>query len=227
MKKLSLFILSLILFSSCSSGGDEGETQTPPTIPSLAYPTNNLVCIDNVVEFKWNASTDSQNDVITYQLDVATDNAFTKNVVTSTTTLLSKSLSLEKGKFYYWRVKAIDSKANVSNYTAVYTFFTENEKIVNHLPFIPEIKTPVLHSSISSSTTTLSWTAVDTDNDNLLYDVYLGTSNPPTQKVGTELTTSSFVTNSLSVNTKYYWYVVVKDAKGGTTIGQVWNFSKQ
>ncbi|GEC71451.1 SusE outer membrane protein [Flavobacterium flevense] len=227
MKKISLFILSLILLVSCSSGGDEEDTQTPPTIPGLVYPTNNLVCIDNVVEFKWNASSDAQNDAITYQLDVATDNAFTKNVVTSTTTMLSKSLSLEKGKFYYWRVKAIDSKNKTGEYTSAYTFFTENQGIVNHLPFIPEIKTPVLHSSISGSSTTLSWTAVDADNDNLLYDVYLGTSNPPTQKVASDLSTATYEVSSLSAGTKYYWYVVVKDGKGGTTIGQVWDFTKQ
>ncbi len=227
MKKTSLFILSLILLVSCSSGGDEGDAQTPPTIPSLVYPTNNLVCIDNTVELKWNASSDTQNDAITYQLDVATDNAFTKNVVTSTTTMLSKSLSLEKGKFYYWRVKAIDSNNKVGKYSSVYTFFTENQGIVNHLPFMPEIKTPVLHSSISGSTTTLSWTAVDADNDNLSYDVYLGTSNPPTQKVASDLSTATYEVSSLSAGTQYYWNIVVKDGKGGTTIGQVWSFSKQ
>lgn len=227
MKKISLFILSLTLFSSCSSGGDEGDAQTPPTIPSLVYPTNNLVCIDNTVEFKWNASSDAQNDAITYQLDVATDNAFTKNVVTSTTTLLSKSLSLEKGKFYYWRVKAIDSKNKAGKYTSVYTFFTENQGIVNHLPFIPEIKLPVLHSDVSGSSITLSWTAVDPDNDNLLYDVYLGTSNPPTQKVASDLSVASYTASSLISSTKYYWKVVVKDGKGGNTIGPVWDFNKQ
>ena len=227
MKKISLFILSLILLVSCSSGGDEGDTQTPPTIPGLVYPTNNLVCIDNVVEFKWNASSDAQNDAITYQLDVATDNAFTKNVVTSTTTMLSKSLSLEKGKFYYWRVKAIDSKNKSDKYTAVYTFFTEIQGIVNHLPFIPEVKTPVLHSNVSGSSAILSWTAVDADNDNLLYDVYLGTSNPATQKVASDLSTATYEVSSLSAGTKYYWFVVVKDSKGGTTIGQVWDFNKQ
>ena len=227
MKKISLFILSLTLFSSCSSGGDEGDAQTPPTIPSLVYPTNNLVCIDNTVEFKWNASSDAQNDAITYQLDVATDNAFTKNVVTSTTTLLSKSLSLEKGKFYYWRVKAIDSKNKAGKYTSVYTFFTENQGIVNHLPFIPEIKLPVLHSDVSGSSITLSWTAVDADNDNLLYDVYLGTSNFPTQKVASDLSAASYTASSLTSSTKYYWKVVVKDGKGGNTIGPVWDFNKQ
>ena len=227
MKKISLIILSFTLFSSCSSGGDEGDAQTPPTIPSLVYPTNNLVCINNTVEFTWNASSDAQNDAITYQLDVATDNAFTKNVITSTTTLLSKSLSLEKGKFYYWRVKAIDSKNKSDKYTAVYTFFTESQGIVNHLPFIPEVKTPVLHSNVSGSSATLSWTAVDADNDDLSYDVYLGTSNLPTQKVASDLSTASYTVSSLTTGTKYYWKIVVKDGKGGTTIGPVWDFTMQ
>jgi len=227
MKKISLLILSLTLFYSCGSGGDDGEAQTPPTIPSLVYPTNNLVCIDNTVEFKWNASSDAQNDAITYQLDVATDNAFTKNVVTSTTTSLSKSLSLEKGKFYYWRVKAIDSNNKGDKYTAVYTFFTENKGVVNHLPNIPELKLPTLHSNVSGSFIALSWTAVDVDNDNLLYDVYLGTSNNPTQKVASDLSTASYTASSLTTGTKYYWKVVVKDGKGGNTIGPVWDFNKQ
>ncbi len=227
MKKISLFILSLALFSSCSSGGDDSDVQTPPTIPSLVYPTNNLVCIDNTVEFKWSASSDAQKDAITYQLDVATDNAFTQNVVTSTTASLSKSLSLEKGKFYFWRVKAIDSKNNADNYTAVYTFFTENQGTVNHLPTVPVLGLPELHSSVSGSSVALSWTAVDADNDNLLYDVYLGTSNTPTQKVASDLSTASYTASSLLTGTKYYWKVVVKDGKGGTTIGSVWDFTVQ
>ncbi|KDN53689.1 fibronectin type III domain-containing protein [Flavobacterium seoulense] len=227
MKKVSLFILSLIILTSCSSVGDEGDTQTPPTIPNLSYPTNNLVCIDNSVEFQWAASTDAQKDAISYQLDIATDQAFTKNLTTSKTALLKATVTLEKGKFYYWRVKAIDAKNNASDYTAVYTFFTENQVVVNRLPFAPEIKTPELSSIISGSTGTLSWTAVDADNDALLYDVYLGTSNPPTQKVASNLATASCEVSSLAAGTKYYWNVVVKDSKSGTTVGHVWSFTKQ
>jgi fibronectin type 3 domain-containing protein len=84
-----------------------------------------------------------------------------------------------------------------------------------------------LHSNVSGSSITLSWTAVDADNDNLSYDVYLGTSNPPTQKVASDLSTASYTASSLTTGTKYYWKIVVKDGKGGTTIGLVWDFTIQ
>jgi hypothetical protein len=54
--------------------------------------------------------------------------------------------------------------------------------------------------------------------------VYLDTDNPPTQKVGTALTTNSIDITSLKAATLYYWKVVVKDNKGGETSGQVWSF---
>jgi hypothetical protein len=54
--------------------------------------------------------------------------------------------------------------------------------------------------------------------------VYLGTTNPPTVKVGDNITTPVFAATSLQATTLYYWKVVVKDNKGGETRGQVWNF---
>ncbi|OYX24316.1 MAG: hypothetical protein B7Z06_09055, partial [Flavobacteriales bacterium 32-35-8] len=154
MKKIGLFILSLVVFSSCSSGGDGGSDDpspnpvqnTSPTTPGLNYPTNNLVCISNTINFQWNAAVDAQNDAITYQLQVATDNAFTQNLNSSTATALSKQITLIKGKSYYWRVKATDSKNASSSYSAVYNFYTEGEGVVNHVPFAPVLVTPILNS---------------------------------------------------------------------------------
>jgi hypothetical protein len=63
---------------------------------------------------------------------------------------------------------------------------------------------------------------VDT-SDALTYDVYVGTSNPPTAKLGDNISANS-LTVSVNASTNYYWKVVVKDNKGGQTIGQIWNF---
>ncbi len=231
MKKISLFILSLVVFSSCSSGdgGSDDPSPTPventaPSTPALSYPTNNLVCISNAINFEWNAATDAQNDAITYQLQVATDNAFTQNLNSSNVTTLNKQLTLTKGKLYYWRVKATDSKNASSSYTATYSFYTEGEGIVNHLPFAPVLVAPTLNSTSTNASVNLSWTAVDADaTDVLIYDVYFGTTNPPTAKVATAITSNSFTVNTTAA-TNYYWKVVVNDGKGGSTVGQVWNF---
>ncbi len=230
MKRLSVFILCLIVFSSCSSGGDGGSedpastTNTAPTTPGLTYPTNNLVCINNVLTFEWSAATDAQNDAVSYQLEIATDNAFSQNLNSSTISSLNKQITLEKGKLYYWRVKAIDSKNASGSFSAVNTFYTEGEGVVNHLPFAPSLVTPVLNSNQTKGTISLSWTAVDADAaDVLKYDVYFGTTNSPTEKVAADLTLKTFDVNAPNA-ANYYWKVVVKDGKGGTTVGQVWKF---
>lgn len=221
-----------MMFLACSSGGDGESDPAPaknvaPTIPNLNTPTNNLICINNTVSFNWNASTDTDGDAINYQLDIATDANFTQNLVSNTIIGLTKEVTLEKGKYYYWRVKAIDKKNNASAYTPVYKFYTEMAASLNHVPFLPVLVSPSLNASVSTSSASLSWTATDSDGDSLKYDVYFGTVNPPTQKVASDITTASYTTSALTLGTKYYWNVVVKDDKGGNTIGQVWYFTKQ
>ena len=59
MKKiLYTLVLSTTLWSC---GGSGGETPTPPpepvnnapTVPTLVSPTNNLLCLDNFLNFEW------------------------------------------------------------------------------------------------------------------------------------------------------------------------------
>lgn len=218
--------MSLLLFSCGSDDSATGETKnTAPGIPALVAPANATLCIDNAVNFAWNASTDAENNPIVYQLQIATDNQFTQIVKTAEGAAIGQTITLTKGTAYYWRVKATDSKNASGSYSGTYSFFTEGEAVANHAPFLPQLVQPEFNSFINSTTATLKWTAADVDtNDALVYDVYLGTVNPPTVKVGTNLTTTSWATATLQVATNYYWKVIVKDNKGGETIGQVWNF---
>lgn len=230
MKKyIYITVIGLILISC--GGGDDSPAPSPlpvnvaPTIPVLVAPTNNKLCIDNSVSFQWDASTDSNNDPIIYQIQVATDIQFTQIVKTLEGTSNSQTIALEKGIAYYWRVKATDSKSLSSNYSSTYNFYTEAVATINHLPFSPELVQPALNTLINPATATLKWTAKDVDvNDVLVYDVYFGTDNPPATKVG-----SNVITNTLDVSVaaskNYYWKVIVKDNKGGETIGQIWRFS--
>ncbi len=229
MKKIILLMLGLVAVSSCSSGGGDTEpvnnTNTAPAVPSLASPSDNLVCTSNSVSFSWAASKDDQNDPVTYQLEVATNSGFSQNLSASSVSGLSKQLTLEKGTLYYWRVKAMDSKSAASGYSPVRSFYTEGEGVTNHLPFAPGIVAPDLNSNKTVGSVNLIWTAVDADaSDVLKYDVYFGTANPPTEVLVSNLTTKSFATN-VSTSGTYYWKVVVKDNNGGTTIGQVWAFN--
>jgi hypothetical protein len=232
MKKIIYTLALSTLVWSCGGGG--GDTPPPPppptvnnapTVPTLVYPTNNLLCIDNVLDFDWNASTDLDNDVITYQVQVAKDSQFTQLVHTVTEVSTLRTLSLEKGIAYYWRVKATDSKNLSSAYSSTNQFYTEGEGEINHLPFSPELISPVLNEVVQTTTATLQWSASDVDtSDTLTYDVYFGTNSALASVTSTDQSSTNFVTPTLTASTNYYWKVVVKDGEGGETIGQTWNF---
>ena len=84
---------------------------------------------------------------------------------------------------------------------------------------------PEINATISGTAATLKWSATDTDTaDKLSYDVYLSTTNPPTTKVVDNKPVTFFEAQVLQSTSIYYWKVVVRDDKGGETVGQIWNF---
>ena len=220
-----LLIIGLSLIS-CGGGEDSPveEVNVAPSVPTLTLPVDNKLCVDNTVAFQWNLSTDANKDAITYRMEVSKDNTFSQIVKTAEIKTNSTSVALEKNTAYYWRIKATDSKGVSSAFSATFKLYTTGEAVVNHLPFSPELVAPVLNAALSGTTTTLKWNASDVDaSDALTYDVYFGTANPPTAKVSDNIALVS--TNVTIEPTKqYYWKVVVKDNKGGETIGQVCKF---
>lgn len=231
MRKIIYLASIALLFISCGGGGSDEPLPTPepantaPTVPTLVAPATSSLCINNIVAFEWSASTDTENNPIVYQLQIATDNQFGQIVSTSEISSRTHSVTLDKGKAYYWRVKATDSKNASSAYSGTFSFYTEGVAVANHLPFLPEVIQPETNTTITGTTAVLKWFASDADaSDVLTYDVYLGTTNPPTVKVAENRATSIFEAVSLQAATQYYWRIVVKDNKGGETRGQVWNF---
>lgn len=231
MRKIIYIAILTFLNISCSGGGSDSSTPAPepantaPTVPTLVAPTNSMLCINNVINFEWNASTDAENNPIGYQIQIATDNQFSQIVSTTNVSARTYTVTLDKGKAYYWRVKATDSKNASSAFSSTFSFYTEGVAVANHLPFLPELIQPEINSTIAGTTATLRWFASDPDTaDVLTYDVLLGTANPPTAKVAENRTSTSFEATSLQAATIYYWRVVVKDNKGGETRGAVWNF---
>lgn len=227
MKKyIFTLVLSTLLWSCGGSGGDSPEPEpvnNAPNTPTLKYPTNNLLCIDNTIVFEWNTATDPDGDTVSYQVQIAKDNQFTEIVESISNTSTTKTISLDKGVAYYWRVSAKDTKNLSSDYSSVNSFYTEGTGVSNYLPFSPEIVSPTLNATVTETSATLEWNASDVDNDPLSFDVYFGTTETPTTIVSSNQTSKTFNVDVTS-ETTYYWKVVVKDDKGGETIGQIWNF---
>ncbi|WP_078210738.1 SusE domain-containing protein [Flavobacterium sp. LM5] len=227
MKRLVYLSIVSLMVTACSSGGGDDKPEvknTAPTVPALVAPSDNKLCLNATVVFEWSAATDANNDVITYQLQVAKDNQFTQIVKTEDVQGLSKSINLEKNTAYYWRLKSTDSKGLSSAYSSTYKFYTSGDAVVNHLPFVPELVAPTQNVVLNTSSTTLKWNATDVDaTDVLTYDIYFGTTANPTTKIKENNTSKSFDV-TLEPTKEYFWKIVVKDNKGGETTGQVWKF---
>jgi len=228
MKKfLYIAIIGMVIWS-CGGDGDDPpsppENQAPST-PTTIYPANNELCINNAVNFQWNASTDPEGDAITYLVEVSKSNSFSPLEDSKTVSTTSTTITLDKGISFYWRVTAKDSKGLSSDATSSNGFYTEGEGVSNYAPFSPVLVAPTLGVTVTADSVTLMWTADDVDTtDTLTYDVYFGTENPPTNTVSSNLEATSY-TATLSASSTYYWKIVAKDNNGGQTIGQVWNFN--
>ncbi|MDV7186042.1 hypothetical protein R3X25_02010 [Lutibacter sp. TH_r2] len=232
MKKLLSLIVVLNILIACggSGGGDnppdpEVEVNEKPTTPSITYPTSSDLCEDNYVNFKWNTASDPNGDSVSYQLQIATNSSFSANVKEyPNLSGTSKSVSLDKGTAYYWRVKAVDSKNLSGDYTSGVQFYTEGVGVSNYLPFMPELVSPAMEEAVTDSSVILEWTAEDVDNDSLTFDVYFGEDSNSLPVVSENQTATTF-TKNVSDSTTYYWKIAVKDGQSGTTIGQVWSFT--
>lgn len=223
-----IIVLGLFLLLSCSNEDfPEGTTisdieNTIPTIPNPIFPINNLTCTNFNLKLEWGVVVDADFDDIAYQIDIALDNSFTNVLFSIVTSEPNWVFNLEKGTTYFWRVKAIDSEQNESEYSEVQSFFTEPEAGVNTIPYAPEIVSPALRETVSGSAITLDWNATDADQDPLLFDVYFGETNPPA-RVAENIEASTFDVN-IAANKTYYWRIVVKDDQQGVAIGRVWEF---
>lgn len=224
LKKIIFLILFGGVLVSCVDGEDTLEDENLiPSAPQLVYPSDNLLCIENVLEFKWNPTTDGNADGVTYQVDVAEDNQFTSIAHTARPSTTTQTFTLKKGTAYYWRVRSIDNRNASSTYSPTFKFYTQGEAISNHLPFAPELVSPSQEVLENSEDILLQWKASDMDNDALVFDVYFGTENPPIKKIAENHDKTSFGVSTMAA-TEYYWKIVVKDDQGGTTLGPIWNF---
>lgn len=229
MKKHLYLILTVSSLIACGGASGDDLTTIPvvenktPSIPVLVAPVNNLLCADNTVFFNWNTSLDLDGDAINYTIQIAKDNQFSQIVHDTNIQETTTSFALDKGKAYYWRVKATDSKNESSSFSTTFQFYTEGIASENHLPFSPSLVAPQLSSVVKTITATLEWMASDVDNDSLVYDIFFGTENPPLQKFSANQS-ETILNVEVASSKEYFWKVVVKDSKGAQVIGQVWNF---
>lgn len=226
MKKEIKYIAALftvLLLSAC--GGDSGPSNTAPSqVTQVVFPTADLLCIDNNINFQWNASTDADEDPISYRIVIALDRSLTNIVEERTVATNSVIITLQQGIAYYWSVTAIDNMDLESEPSQTLAFFTSGPGITNYAPFTAALNSPSEESIVSAGTVNLQWTGGDTDvDDTLTYDLYFGlATDPPLSQAGLSTENASEATTS---GNTYFWRVDTIDDSNIKTIGQTWSFT--
>jgi hypothetical protein len=95
----------------------------------------------------------------------------------------------------------------------------------NQAPNAPSNPSPADGSTGVAQAFSLSWTCSDPDQgDTIRYDVYMGTSSPPSNLLSSNQLGTGYGTSIAPPNTTLYWKIVAKDNHGNYTDGPVWNF---
>jgi hypothetical protein len=232
MKKyLGLFIA--IILVSCSSSDSDPEAPIPvnnvPTASNYILPNNNAVCTgveisdtEINVDFQWNTFQDVEDTNLDYTFtlrNLATNTIVIAESVSGTT----KSVILEKGISYSWNIKATDSDNNTTT-GATWQFQTPFNAISNYAPFPATMISPDNGQVLTNAEVTLTWEGNDPDDgetEELLYTIYLGTTNPPVQI--TDMFTAETYTETLTPAV-YYWKIDSTDPNGNISNSQIRQF---
>ena len=104
------------------------------------------------------------------------------------------------------------------------------ESIITYKPYVPSNPVPQNSSTDVSLSPELKWQGGDPDpQKDLIYSVYLGTNEtPPLISILDPAPSSqenlSYSPTTLNSETKYYWYVTVRDNYGITETSPLWHF---
>ncbi|KYK21601.1 hypothetical protein AYK21_00675 [Thermoplasmatales archaeon SG8-52-2] len=110
------------------------------------------------------------------------------------------------------------------NISSGYVDNTAVARVPNNPPYRPRNQYPLNGEIDVRPDADLRWKCTDPDGDELVYDVYLGITNPP-PLFASDVPENVFDPGLLEFETKYYWYIVSKDNRGGTNNSMIWNFT--
>ena len=96
--------------------------------------------------------------------------------------------------------------------------------MVNHPPIKPYNPYPPDGEADVIINPILSWNCYDPDNDDLTFDIYLGTTPDP-PKVSSNQSSTSYSPGPLEYSTTYYWRVVAWDENGLKNESSLWRFT--
>ncbi|MCX6667770.1 MAG: DUF2341 domain-containing protein [Euryarchaeota archaeon] len=193
----------------------------PPNTPSSPIPTNHATDVSIDTDISWTGGDPDPYDTVTYDIYFGTTNPPPKIFSNQSATTYDPG-TLAYGTIYHWKIVAWDNHG-ASAASSVWDFTTHNDP-----PNTPSNPSPSPGATGVIVTATLSWTGGDPNpGDVVTYDVYFGTTSPPTQVVWGQSGTSYDPSGDMNYNTHYYWKIVAWDNHGASTVGPIWDFTTE
>ncbi|MBF0431720.1 MAG: hypothetical protein HQK83_10605 [Fibrobacteria bacterium] len=198
-----------------------GNGNRAPEKPYNPSPADSALNLNLSVELSW-LNGDPDGDDVYYDLFLGTDPRSLRKEAAGISAASYLLTGLSEDLVYYWKVVASDGQANTSG--DVWTFTTKKAASNNNPPIVPHSPLPEDSARDRRISLSLSWSGGDPDQgDELTYDVYLGTGNPPETRVEAGLENATYDLSNLEAGRRYYWYV--KSSDGQSTVqSQVWTF---
>ncbi len=187
-----------------------------PSVPSLLLPNNNALLTDYTPTFDWS---DSTPDLHHYQMQLATDSAFTQNKVTYSNILTSTytlTTLLNPATRYYWRVRAYNAVGKARAWSETRNFRTAFASPIGGAPN---------GITVASLQPTFTWDAIAGAT---AYRIQVSTSNTfATPLIDATIATRYYKPGTaLPAATTLYWRVQVSGgafAPGRWSV--VWSFT--
>ncbi len=219
MNTYAKWLLILLPIWACS----DDEEPVIPNRPPGNFEVTTLV-EGTSVTVSWTPAADPDGDQVRYQVDLEDQTVLENSTATSTVVT-----NLEFDQAYSGEVMALDPEG----LSTIKTFQFSTGVQPNNSPGAFTLTSPADQTSGVVLQPTLQWEpSTDPDGDQISYEVYIGTANPPDMLVikeisGTtvKLDASLLTEDELKDNSTYYWQIVASDGQGGKTTSDTWSFT--
>jgi hypothetical protein len=129
---------------------------------------------------------------------------------------------MEFNTTYYWKIDVWDALGYVLE-GEIWNFTTRE----NDPPYTPNNPHPINGAINVPIGTNLSWSGGDPNGDDVTYDVYFGSVNPPPLVQTNHDNTTYDPVGILDFDTKYYWKIVALEEFGLNASGPIWSFTTE
>jgi len=191
-----------------------------PNEPSDPEPEDGATDVAINQDCSWTGG-DPDNDTVTYDVYFGDSNPPPKVKSNQTSTSYNTGV-LDFETEYFWKIVAWDEFSYSS--TGPTWSFTTQENLPPEPPSDPDPEDGATDVSIEKM---LRWTGYDPNpGDQLTFDVYFGTTNPP-DLVAEDINQDAYDPGTMDLSTIYYWQIITTDSQGLSKTGEIWSFTTE